>query len=152
MLVRDIMSTQPVCCIATDSIRHAARLMREHQVGAIPVVESQNHRLLVGIITDRDLCMRLIADGAAPSAPVIRGMTPNPITCNSNDSVASCESLMETHAVRRLPVVNDVGICIGMVAQADVILHDNAQNTQRMLREISRPNGKTEIHRIILSA
>ncbi len=152
MLVREIMSTQPICCLATDSIQRAANLMREHRVGALPVVESQNHRRLLGIVTDRDICVRLIAEGAPAATPVSRAMTPNPITCNSNDTLAVCESLMQTHAVRRLPVVNDIGICIGMVAQADIVLHDTPQNVQRMLREISKPNGRTEPQRTILSA
>ena len=152
MLVREIMSTQPICCLASDTIQRAASLMREHRVGALPVVESQNHRRLVGIVTDRDLCVRLIADGAGPSTPVSRAMTPNPVSCNSNDSLAVCESLMQAQAVRRLPVVNDVGICIGIVAQADIVLHDTAQNVQRTLREISRPDGGSRVEPIILSA
>jgi CBS domain-containing protein len=126
--------------------------MRQHKVGAIPVVESQTHRRVVGIITDRDICVRRIADGAAASTSVARAMTPNPITCRSDDTLAVCESLMQTHAIRRLPVINDAGICIGMVAQADVVLHDNPQNVQRMLREISRPDWQADTHRTILSA
>ena len=152
MLVREIMSTQPICCVASDSVQHAASQMREYRVGALPVVENQNHRRIVGIVTDRDICVRLIADGAGPSTPVSRAMTPNPVTCNSNDSLAVCESLMQAQAVRRLPVVNDVGICIGMVAQADIVLHETAQNVQRMLREISRPDGGKKLERTILSA
>lgn len=152
MLVREVMSTQPACCLATDSIQHAANLMRQHKVGAIPVVESQVHRRLVGIITDRDICIRLIADGGAASTPVAHAMTPSPVTCRSDDTLAVCESLMQSHAIRRLPVINDAGICIGMVAQADIVLHDNPQNVLRMLREISRPDWQAEAHRTILSA
>lgn len=152
MFVREIMTTQPICFLATDTIQHAASLMRQHEVGALPVVESQNHRRLLGIVTDRDLCTRLIADGAGPSTPVSRAMTPNPITCKSDDSMAICESLMQSHAVRRLPVVNDAGICIGIVAQADVVMHDNAHNVQRTLMAISKPDGRAEPQRTILSA
>ena len=151
MLVQEIMTTQPVCCVPEDTIQHAASLMREHGIGALPVVESQNHKRLLGIVTDRDLCVRLIADGAGASTPVSRAMSPNPVTCKASDTLAACEGMMQMRAVRRLPVVNDAGICIGIVAQADIAMHDTAKNLQQTLKAISKPDGQ-HTQRTILSA
>lgn len=152
MVVREVISTQPACCLANDSIQHEANLMRQHNVSAIPVVESDAYRRLIGIIIDRDICVRLIVGGATASTSLARAMTPSPVTCRSDDTLAIGEEFMQPHAIRCLPVINDAGSCIGMIAQTDVVLYENPQNVLRLLREISRPGWQAVTHRTILSA
>jgi CBS domain-containing protein len=139
MTVKDVMSRNVVCCTSQDTGQHAAKLMKDHQVGSLPVVEDLKTRHLLGIVTDRDLCTKLMADGRNGSTAVSSAMTHNPITCHDDDSLERCESLMQQHKVRRIPVVGRHGECVGMVAQADIALHDDASHIQRMLKMISSP-------------
>ena len=139
MKVKQVMSKSLVCCTPTDSSRHAAELMKQHQIGALPIVQSQEKKLLLGIVTDRDLSIKLIAEGLGVSIPVSEVMTSKPIACSADDSLEACESLMQKHKVRRIPVIDEQGQCVGMVAQADIVLHDDAKHIQRTLNAISAP-------------
>src|SRR5258708_8245049 len=112
MKVQDIMSKTLSCCAATDTLQRAAQLMKEQEVGAIPVVNDCDERKLLGIITDRDICMKVVAQGNLTStAKVSEAMTSTPATCRSNESIEGCESLMKRHQVRRIPVVASSGVC-----------------------------------------
>jgi len=137
--VKDAMSKSVVACVSTESCQRAAELMRRHHVGAIPVVSDKNSRHLIGIVTDRDLAMKLVAMGRNAAVPVFNVMTMNPITCRANDPLDVCEEKMRLHRIRRVPVVDELGSCIGIVSQADVALHDDAQHLQSTVSTISRP-------------
>lgn len=139
MTVKDVMSRNVVCCTSRDTSQHAARLMKDHQVGSLPVVDDLKTRHILGIVTDRDLCTRLIANGYAASTALSSIMTQNPVTCHGDDSLERYESLMQQHQVRRIPVIGKQGECVGMIAQADIALHDDANHIQRMLKAISSP-------------
>lgn len=146
MQVKDVMSKTIFCCTPNDSIQQAARLMKENDIGAVPVVTDCKVPQLVGIVTDRDLCMRVIAE-AHPIEKTKVGdiMTKSPITCLPTDSIEKCESLMSEKQVRRIPVVDAKGICLGMIAQADIALHDTASHISKTLAAISYPH--TSAHR-----
>lgn len=140
MLVRDVMTKVVVSCTPWDTAQAAARLMKVHEVGAIVVVADASDPLLEGIVTDRDLCCGIVAYGKdAATVPVADLMTPIPVTCGPEDTLDECLELMQDGQVHRIPVVNDRGRCVGIVAQADVAFHASAEQTAKTIREISMP-------------
>jgi len=142
MLVGELMSRQIVCCTPSDTAQTAAWLMKMQGVGAIPVVLDQADALLEGIITDRDLSCGIVASGRKASAVKIAElMTRVPVTCEPGDTMQFCEKLMQENQVRRIPVVDERGRCIGIVSQADVALHSPAMEVVTTLAEISKPSN-----------
>jgi CBS domain-containing protein len=143
MRVKDIMSKMPFCCTQTDTIQHAAELMKRHDVGSIPVINNNTERKLLGIVTDRDICVNAVAANKATSGlAVSKVMTKSPHTCHVDDPIETCEALMERHQVRRIPVVDSQGICVGIVAQSDVALRDSAAHAGHTVAAISQhPDG-----------
>src|SRR5690348_10990039 len=120
MLVKDLMSREVVSCTPRDTARTAAQLMKEHGVGALPVVSDLSDPLLEGIVTDRDLCSGVVAGGKnADAIRISELMTPVPVTCELDSRLKDCEELMQENQVRRIPVVDERGRCVGMVSQAD---------------------------------
>ena len=139
MKIRDMMTANPVCCVPTDSAQSVARIMCDESVGSIPVVMDQESRRLVGVITDRDLCCSVVADGLDPKATLIeKFMTLNPITCREEENVETCEGLMQEHPIRRIPIVDTQDRLIGIVAQADLALRDKPERVSKTVAEISR--------------
>jgi len=137
-----------VCCTPWDTAQAAACLMKEQGVGAIVVVADRSDSLLEGIVTDRDLCCGLVASGKnADAIQVADLMTRIPVTCSPNDTLEDCEELMQEGQVRRIPVVNNRGRCIGIVAQADIALHAPASQVASTIKEISkRTKPRQEMH------
>jgi len=141
MFVRELMTNEVVCCTPWDTARAAASLMKEHEVGAIPVVSELSDPLLEGIVTDRDLCCGVVADGKnADTVQLSELMTPVPVTCEPDYSIEECEELMQENQVRRIPVVDKRGRCVGMVTQADLALHAPVEQVAKTVREISKPS------------
>ena len=113
MKIREVMSPHPVCCLPTDSAQRVARIMCDHNIGSVPVVMDQDLRKLVGVLTDRDLCCSVVADGLDPKTTTIeKFMTLNPVTCREEEDVENCERLMQEHQIRRIPIV-DVAPTVG---------------------------------------
>jgi CBS domain-containing protein len=118
---REVMTKDPACCLPGDAIVKAARLMKSEDVGSLPVVESADSRRLIGIITDRDIVVKVVADGrSADTAAVREAMTPNPVSCREDDDVEHAVKLMKERQVRRMPIVDASGRLAGIIAQADV--------------------------------
>jgi CBS domain-containing protein len=139
MNVREVMTPNPVCCLPNDSAQDVARTMCESDVGSIPVVTDRKSHTLVGIITDRDLCCSVVAQGLDPLDTTIgMFMRSDPVACRPDEELVSCESAMQRHQVRRIPVVDEDGRCIGIVAQADIALALDPPHVHRTLMEISR--------------
>jgi len=139
MKVSDAMTKQLVCCLKSDTAQSVAALMKLHDIGSVPVVADLVSKRLEGIVTDRDLCLRLIAENRDPVTHIASLMTQNPVTCSPTDQIQRCQDLMREHKVRRIPVVDKQGRCVGVVAQADIVLHDNSDSVHRMLAAISTP-------------
>jgi CBS domain-containing protein len=140
MKIREVMSPNPVCCLPTDSAQRVARVMCDHNIGSLPVVMDQESRKLVGVLTDRDLCCSVVADGLDPKTTTIeKFMTLNPVTCREEEDVENCERLMQEHQIRRIPIVDAEGGVIGIVAQADVALKDKSDRVSKTVAEISKP-------------
>src|SRR5262250_1685730 len=128
MKVREVMSPDPVCCLASDTAQKVAGVLCQHSVGSVPVVEDQQSRKLIGMITDRDLCCSVVAKGLDPkSTSVEKFVSVPPVTCRDGDNLDKCELAMQEHQIRRIPVVDAEGCCIGMVSQADLALHEKPE-------------------------
>ncbi|WP_263419270.1 CBS domain-containing protein [Terriglobus albidus] len=139
MKVREVMTSNPICCVPGDTAQHVAKLMCEQNVGALPVVADQQSRTLTGMITDRDLCCSVIAQGLDPKSTTIqRYMRQNPVACRDGENLEHCEDAMQKHQIRRVPVVDGEGRCIGIVAQADLALKDKSERVSKTVAEISR--------------
>lgn len=139
MKIREIMTSDPVCCVPTDSAEQVARIMCDENVGSVPVVTDQDSHKLAEVITDRDLCCNVIADGLDPKTTTIeKFMTLNPVTCREGENVENCENLMQEHQVRRIPVMDGNDRVIGIVAQADLALKDKSERVSKTVAEISK--------------
>ena len=120
MKAQHIMTRNPECCTPGDTAERAAQLMALTDCGCIPVVEDQQSRRLVGMITDRDLAVRVLATGKSASTSVREVMTANPQCCSATADVKQVERVMTGSQVRRVPIVDAEGRCIGIVSQADL--------------------------------
>jgi CBS domain-containing protein len=137
-----IMTPDPACCTPDSTAKDAALLMKEHDCGSIPVVERLETLRLVGILTDRDLAIRGLAAGKGLNTPVRELMTNDPISAAPDDEVEIVREVMVAQQVRRVPVVDENGGVVGIVAQADLALEDGAASDQevgRIVEAISDP-------------
>ena len=126
---KDVMTQDPVCCEPGDSVTRVATVMKQEDIGSVPVVESQGSKKLVGIVTDRDLVLKVLAGGrGAEQATVKDAMTPNPVSCREGDDVNQAMELMKDRQVRRMPIVDPNGRLTGIIAQADVATRVNRDN------------------------
>lgn len=139
----EVMTKDPVCCVPADTAVKAARLMRESDVGPIPVVEDGQTKKLVGIVTDRDLALKVVAEGRDPNAVKVEEvMTREPVTCRAEDDLQKAVGLMAERQLRRIPVVDEGGRVVGIIAQADVATRTEApEKTAGVVEEISKPRG-----------
>jgi CBS domain-containing protein len=139
----DLMTKNPTCCAATDPVHAAAEIMKNEDVGSVPVIESADNPRLVGVITDRDIVLRVIADGKDYHSVKIQDvMSVNPVTCSPEDAMQDGIDKMSQHQVRRLPVVDGRQHVVGIIAQADVATRaTKPKRTAEMLEEISQPVG-----------
>jgi CBS domain-containing protein len=136
MKVEDIMTANPVTCMPDTSLQQAARWMVEGDCGALPVIDADNKPL--GVITDRDITCRIIAEGKDPYAlHVDDAMTHAAATVFKDSSLEDCMELMEENQVRRMIVLDDDGTVCGIVSQADLARHLSADETAELVREVS---------------
>ncbi len=136
MKVAEIMTPKPACCGPHSSVEYAARLMAENDCGEIPVLDSS--RRPMGVLTDRDIAIRAVAQGKGPDTPVIQVMSMAPVTASPNMTVEECCRRMTEHQVRRIPVVDEQGGCCGIVAQADLA---RAGLGKELVEQVSRPRS-----------
>ncbi len=142
MQVREIMSRDPQCCTPDDTLQRAARLMADCDCGCIPVVEGGDRKRVVGVITDRDIAVRGVAKGKTPDSKVNDVMSPSPSCCKADDDVEEVERIMTEKQVRRVPVIDGEGCCVGIVAQADLARNNLAASDRevgRIVEKISEP-------------
>lgn len=137
---QEIMTQNPVCCLPEDSIVKAANSMKTQDVGPIPVVENEQNRRLVGIVTDRDIVIKAVAEGLNPeTTKVSRVMTPNPLTCFPDDDLDDVIETMEQNQIRRIPVVDHNNRLVGIIAQADIATRlEKTKTTGEVVEQISR--------------
>jgi CBS domain-containing protein len=135
-------TSDPVCCEPSDAVPRVAQVMKQQDVGSVPVIESQSSRRLVGMVTDRDLVTKIVAEGRDVARATVReAMTANPISCREDDDVKDAMAAMSERQVRRMPVVDGEGRVIGIIAQADVATRmGQDRDTGQMVESISEPS------------
>jgi CBS domain-containing protein len=139
MKCKDVMTTNVSCCLATDPVSEAAHQMRDRQVGPVPVLDDLASRHVAGILTDRDIAVKVVAEGRDPDAtPVSLVMTNELVTCHPEDDVDDAMEAMSHRLVRRVLVVDERGTLQGIISQADIATRvNNNKKTGEIVREIS---------------
>jgi CBS domain-containing protein len=139
MQMRDVMTKDPVCCTPDATITAVARMMVERDCGAIPVVVDLASRTPIGIVTDRDIVTRALARGLDPRGlPVRECMTTPVVTIPEDAGLDDCVELLELSQIRRAIVIDSVGACVGIVAQADIAQYASKRETGALVREVSK--------------
>jgi CBS domain-containing protein len=146
MKISELMTKNP-CTVTPDTlVSEAARLMKEEDVGIVPVVErvggAETRGRLVGVVTDRDITVRYVAEGRTTDAPVRDVMSGGVKTATPDDSVESVMALMGREQVRRIPVVDERGSLVGVVSQADLARKAaDPTKVEKTLEQVSQPGG-----------
>jgi len=137
MRVEDLMTRQVQWCRPEDSLEQAARLMWDHDCGCVPVCSGNGANRVVGVITDRDICMSALFQGKSLSElRVSAAMSKSVETCRSADTLTQAENTMRSSRIRRLPVLNKDGALIGMISLAD-LAREAARERTRSQKEIT---------------
>jgi len=137
----DVMTENPVSASPEDTVLQVAQLMKREDIGPVPIVDNEQSRKLVGIVTDRDLALKVVAEGRDPNTTRVEEvMTRKLVTCRAGDDVETAMNAMAQYQLRRIPVVDDGMKLVGIIAQADVATRvDQPQKTAQVVREISEP-------------
>jgi CBS domain-containing protein len=144
MTSSEIMTKDPKVCMPEDNVGVAVEIMWDHDCGDVPVVKDMNSRELVGMITDRDIAMSVVKHiNAHPSVVKVMDCMSSPvISCRQDDPVETAIQLMGEHKIRRIPVVDGNGGCIGIISQADLLRSGiNKEAIVKMLQHVSAPQG-----------
>lgn len=138
MEIRSIMTPNPVCCTQGTTLQEAARLMMENDCGQIPVMDGS--RQPVGVITDRDIATRAVAQGCDPSSTTVGECMSSPVvTVQEDRPLEDCCQMMEQNQIRRVVVVDGRGGISDIVAQADIALAGKDDTTAEVVKEVSEP-------------
>ena len=142
----EVMTKDPVCSLPNNTVKKVAQLMKRENIGSVPIVEDEQTRTLVGIVTDRDLALKIVAKGRdANTTKVEKVMTRQVVTCRSEDDVQKVLDVMAKNQLRRIPIVDDDNRIVGIIAQADVATRVNQpEKTATVVKEISQFNVMEE--------
>jgi CBS domain-containing protein len=143
MKTKDIMTKDPATVTPNTTVREAARLMQREDTGILPVVEDTS-RKLIGVITDRDLAIRIVAEARDANTPVSQAMSKGHlITLQPEADVEDAMEKMAEEQVRRIPIVDDRGTLLGIVSQADIVrkVRDD-RKAERTVEKISEPTQR----------
>lgn len=144
---KDIMCQSPQCCSPDNTIQEAAKMMNRCDCGAIPVIEEGEKRKAVGVITDRDIAVRAVAEGKGPETKVRECMSSPLAIVGFDSSVQECCDIMERSKIRRLMVVDSDGELCGVISQADIALQLSKTKTAEVVKEISEPSEEPSLVR-----
>lgn len=138
----DIMTEELVCCTPGDTVTEAARLMKKEDIGPVLIVDSDRSKTLVGIVTDRDLVLKVIAEGLDPQTTRVQDvMSKKLVTCHTDDNVEQAMNAMAQYQLRRIPVVEENMKLVGIISQADVATRvGDLDKTGEVVKEISQEN------------
>ncbi len=126
MRVRDLMRKEPPFCVPFDTAQAAASIMKHYDVHFIPIIENEPTHMLVGVVTDRDLCLRVVAEGKSPGEVQLADcMTTNPVVCCPADDIEQAIQRMSSARLHQLPVVDENGAVQGVIS-----LHEALQNVR----------------------
>ena len=146
MKISEIMSKNPRTVSPDTPVSDAARVMKEDDIGLVPVVEriggAETRGRLIGVVTDRDIAIRRVAEGRSSDGPVSDVMSGGVKTCSPDDSVDDAMELMGREQVRRIPIVDERGSLVGVVAQADLVrMAGHERKVEQTVERISQPGG-----------
>jgi CBS domain-containing protein len=141
---RDLMTSDPVCCTPDTTLDRVAQLMANNDCGEIPVVDAAGHP--IGVITDRDIVCRAVANGKNPVGHTAAEFMSRPVVTVGTDApIAEVLSMMEKHQIRRVPVLDADGCCAGIIAQADIASNVAGRDVAELVREVSRESGRASL-------
>lgn len=143
MKIQDVMTRNPTSVTPEAPAREAARIMKNEGVGIVPVVENNDSRKLVGVVTDRDLAVRIVAEGRDGEARVWEVMSGDLHTCGPDEDIDDVMDTMASEQVRRIPIVDERGALVGILSQADIVrkARDDSK-AERTVEQISEPGGR----------
>jgi CBS domain-containing protein len=133
MRVDEVMS-EAKCCVAKDTVRDAAKLMRDDNIGFVPICDENDAP--IGAVTDRDLCIRVLAEGKSGDERLATVMTRETITCTVGQSVDDAERLMREHQTSRVMVCDDGGKLVGVISLHDIATAESDESTGRTLQDV----------------
>jgi CBS domain-containing protein len=134
--IRDLMTKNPRTVSPDQPVVDAAKIMRDEDAGVVPIVEGDH---LIGVLTDRDVAIRIVAEGKDPRSTTVRDCASKDlVTVDPQQDLEEALRLMAKHQVRRLPVVEEDGKLVGIVAQADVAKHGDDARTGEVVEQISK--------------
>jgi CBS domain-containing protein len=143
-LARDVMTADPACCSPDTTLDQIARLMIENDCGEIPIVDRSDRP--IGVITDRDIVCRAVAEGKNPMAYTAAGFMTTPVETVAADApLDDVIAIMEQRQIRRIPVVDGDGCCTGIISQADLVTAAAPRQTAELLSQISRDTGRPSL-------
>ncbi len=139
----EVMTKNPVVCIPSDLVANIAQVMKRENIGPVPIVEDGQTRKLVGMVTDRDLAVKVVAE--ARNLETTRAeevMSRRILTCRAGDDLQKALDVMSENQLRRIPVVDDEDRIVGIIAQADIATRVNQpEKTAALVRKISKSKG-----------
>ena len=145
MRAKDIMTERVVTATPETNLEEIARMLAEHDCGAIPIVKNENSKRPVGVVTDRDIVCRAVAAGRNPREVTAGEIMTSPcVTVPPGTRLDACCTTMEKNRVRRLVIVDDEGACCGILSQADVALRI-ADKAGEIVREVSQPTKSASL-------
>jgi CBS domain-containing protein len=133
--IRDAMTSNPTTVEPSTTVQEAARTMKSEDVGSLPIVEGDR---LVGVVTDRDLAIRILAEGKGVDTTVGEIASKDVVTVDPQQSIEEAGRLMAQHQIRRLPVTEEDGKLVGILAQADVAQSGHDSLTGEVVQQISQ--------------
>ena len=140
MQVKELMTADPQCCTADTSLPEVARMMIANDCGEIPVIDNNSSRVPIGVVTDRDIVCRTVANGLNPVELTAADCMSKPcLTVTPDMSLEECCRIMEQRQIRRVPVVDARGSCCGIVSLADVALQTKKNVVAEVIKEVSAP-------------
>lgn len=140
MVANDLMTANPACATMDTPLQDVARMMVDCDCGEIPIVDRSDSKKPVGVVTDRDIVTRTIAQGKNPLSATAGDVMTKPAVCaKETDDADTIKRLMETHQIRRIPVVGRNGEITGIVSVADLARRDSRKDVGDVVREVSAP-------------
>lgn len=136
----DVMTKDLVYCLPDESVANVAQLMKKEDIGPVLIVDNEENKTLVGIVTDRDLALKVVGEGRDPKNTRVEDvMTAKVVTSRAGDSVENAMKAMAQYQLRRIPVVDDHNRLVGIISQADVATRLNEpKKTAEVVKEISK--------------
>jgi CBS domain-containing protein len=142
MNVKKVMTESPACCTADMGLQDVAKMMIDHDCGCIPIVDNMESKMPIGMITDRDITCRVVAQGQNPlDLTAGDAMTASVVSVTPETPLDECLNLMEESQIRRIAVVDNNGCICGIVAQADVATKTDSAKTAEVVQQVSRASA-----------